>query len=161
MNSSNDGNGARGSYPNTRMNSSDWYVFLLVVGFHAQLPVWLSLCASARYALLLWRDSSARLRSSMSIPVPYHLTISPVSSRSGTLRCRNQRYSPSARLTRDSATKGSPDATDARHLSTNSSTSSGWIAVVQRQPRRSVRERPTYSCQPSFRKSRAPSGSAV
>src|SRR5258708_6307848 len=154
MNSSNDGNGARGSYPNTRMNSSDWYVFLLVAGFHAQLPVWLSLCASARYALLLWRDSSARLRSSMSIPVPYHLTIFPVSSRSGTLRCRNQRYSPSDRLTRDSATKGSPDASAARHLSTNPSTSSGCIAAVQRQSRKSVLGRPPYSSQPRLTESR-------
>src|SRR5580692_7320876 len=78
-----------------------------------------------RYDSLLRRDSSARLRSSMSVPVPYHLTIFPVSSRSGTLRCRNQWYSPSARLTRDSATKASPDASAARHLSTNPLTSSG------------------------------------
>src|SRR5258706_8090 len=42
-----------------------------------------SLCRSA---------SSASLRSSISVLVPYHLTIFPCSSRSGTVRTRNQRY---------------------------------------------------------------------
>src|SRR5260370_8993604 len=66
-------------------------------GLHAQLPVWLNLCASAKYASLLRRASSARLRSSMSVVTPYHLTMFPSSSRSGTPRSNCQRYCPSDR----------------------------------------------------------------
>src|SRR5580700_447943 len=51
-------------------------------------------CSLARSA------SSARFWSSMSVSVPYHLTMFPNSSRSGWARLRNQRYSPSARRTR-------------------------------------------------------------
>ena len=41
--------------------------------------------------------SSACLRSSISVLVPYHLITSPVSSRSGSTRMRNQRNTPSCR----------------------------------------------------------------
>ena len=51
---------------------------------------------------------SARLRSSMSIFDPYHLTIWPHPSRTAIFRCSIRRCSPSARRTRDSSRKGSP-----------------------------------------------------
>src|SRR5258708_24472682 len=43
-----------------------------------------------------WRSlTCARFRSSISVFVPYHLTIFPTWSRNGAVRNKNQRYSPS------------------------------------------------------------------
>src|SRR5580704_16763938 len=44
----------------------------------------------------------------MSMLAPYHLMIRPVSSRMGTLWCKNQQNCPSARRTRDSIRRCSP-----------------------------------------------------
>src|SRR6266403_3309069 len=86
-------------------------------GLHAQLPVWLNLCASAKYASLLRRASSARLRSSMSVVTPYHLTMFPSSSRSGTPRSTCQRshpdeFYPSPRTPAETVMMSSSWATD-------------------------------------------------
>src|SRR6266436_9626775 len=61
-------------------------------------------------------SASARFRSSISVFVPYHLMISPESSRSGSARKRNHRYSPSKRLTRPSISPGCSEASSACHL---------------------------------------------
>jgi len=121
------------------MNSSDWYVFLLVTGFHAQLPVWLSLLRfrKVRFTALEGLLGSPALFDVNTCAVPLddfslfrRAVVHCVVGTSGIHR--------QIALTRDSATKGSPDASAARHLSTNPSTSSGWIAAVQRQSRKSV-----------------------
>src|ERR1700719_3170082 len=59
--------------------------------------------------------ASAHLRSSMSVFVPYHLTMFPVSSKSGSTRNKNQRYTPSKRRKRASHSPGSPDASSVCH----------------------------------------------
>src|ERR1700686_4628929 len=53
----------------------------------------------------------------MSVLVPYHLRMRPCSSRSGTVRTRNQRYFPSAPRKRISSSEGSPAAMLACHFS--------------------------------------------
>ena len=58
----------------------------------SQLSSMLTRFTCAKSALSFSRSSSARLRSSMSVEIPYHLRIFPYSSRSGTARDRNQRY---------------------------------------------------------------------
>ena len=58
--------------------------------------------SSRNFCSALSRSSSARLRSSMSVVTPYHLTMFPSSSRSGTPRSNCQRYCPSARRERTS-----------------------------------------------------------
>src|SRR6266853_3315540 len=95
-NVSNRGGRSSGSKPSTRKHSSDQYLISPVAGIHAQLPVWLSLCASAKYASLSCSFSSAFLRSSISVFVPYHFTIFPSSSRCGTARLRLHRFEPDA-----------------------------------------------------------------
>src|SRR5260370_9428843 len=85
-----------GSKPSTRYHSSDQYLISPVAGSHAQLPVWLSLCASAKYSSLSCSFSSAFLRSSISVFVPYHFTIFPSSSLSGTARLKHHHYAPYA-----------------------------------------------------------------
>src|SRR5260370_38334040 len=82
-----------GSKPSTRYHSSDQYLISPVAGAHAQLPVWLSLCASAKYASLSCSFSSAFLRSSLSVFVPYHFTIFPSSSRGGPPGLHPHRFS--------------------------------------------------------------------
>jgi NAD(P)-dependent dehydrogenase (short-subunit alcohol dehydrogenase family) len=57
--------------------------------------------------------------------LPYHCTILPRSSRRGTFRIRNQRYSPSTRRMRASLSKGSPAANPERHSLTTRPASSG------------------------------------
>src|SRR5713226_4041673 len=52
--------------------------------------------------------ASARLRSSISVFVPYHWTTLPRSSRTGSTRTMNQRYSPSWRRSRSSNSPGFP-----------------------------------------------------
>src|SRR5260221_4095116 len=71
------------------------------------------------------RTASAHLRSSMSVFVPYHLTISPVSSKSGSARNKNQRYTPSKRRSRASNSPGSPEASSLCHTSNSRERSSG------------------------------------
>src|SRR6266481_6064044 len=71
------------------------------------------------------RRSSVRFRSSMSVNVPYHLRILPCSSRSGTARTKNQRYSPLALRCRASFSNGSPLARVCCHLIMCPSRSSG------------------------------------
>src|SRR5260370_33253315 len=105
-----------GSKPSTRYHSSDQYLISPVAGAHAQLPVWLSLCASAKYASLSCSFSSALLRSSLSVFVPYHFTIFPSSSRSGTARLKHHRYEPDAVPVRPSHSYGSPVAKAACHF---------------------------------------------
>ena len=56
------------------------------------------------------RDSSPRLRSSISIFVPYHLTTEPDSSRKALARNRNHRKEPSKRRICASASNGLPEA---------------------------------------------------
>src|SRR6202049_1428503 len=63
--------------------------------FHPKLPVWLSLCASARRCSLRRKAASARLRSSMSRFIPIQYSNVPSLARKGSRRLRNQRYSPS------------------------------------------------------------------
>src|ERR1700674_1532307 len=63
--------------------------------FHPKLPVWLSLCASARRCSLRRKVASARLRSSMSRFIPIQYSNVPSLARRGSRRLRNQRYSPS------------------------------------------------------------------
>src|SRR5437870_7841916 len=60
---SNRGGDPAGSNPSTRKHSSDQYLMSPVAGLHAQLPVCVSPCASAKYASLRRSSSSARLRS--------------------------------------------------------------------------------------------------
>src|SRR6266478_6026266 len=71
------------------------------------------------------RTSSTRLRSSMSVFVPYHLMSFPDSSRSGTARLKYQRYEPRAVRVRISHSYGSPVAKAACHFSAILSMSSG------------------------------------
>src|ERR1700719_3576048 len=78
--------------------------------------------------------NSARFRSSMSRSVPYHLTTFPFSSRSGTFRPKNHRYSPFACRTRNSDSIGCPTAKAVRQFSTDRSRSSGWVTFIQPQP---------------------------
>src|SRR6267143_3406358 len=59
--------------------------------------------------------SWAHLRSSMSVAMPYHSTISPRLLRTGSARDKNHRYSPSARRYRTSCSSGWPLASDSRH----------------------------------------------
>src|SRR5207247_4877139 len=61
----------------------------------------------------------------MSVLVPYHLTIFPCSLRSGTVRTRNQRYSPSARRKRISSSHGFPTDMSVRHFSMTLGRTSG------------------------------------
>src|SRR5437667_119354 len=70
-------------------------------------------CVRSRSRACSLSTPSARFRSSMSIVVPYHLTMFP-RSRSGTARNTDQRYSPSARRSRASFSNGSPAAQAAR-----------------------------------------------
>src|SRR5580700_1035859 len=67
------------------------------------------------------RSASAFLRSSMSVLVPNHLMIAPPSSLSGTARTRNQRYSPSKRRKRASASKGAPVVETSDHFAKKAS----------------------------------------
>ena len=91
----------------------------------------------------LSRSCSARLRSSISVSAPYHLRICPASSRSGTARTKNQRYSPSAaRRKRTSFSYGFPVAEHARHSSICCSRSSGWTTFCQPNPAVSCSDRP-------------------
>src|SRR5437762_14338314 len=62
-NVSNRGGDPAGSNPSTRKHSSDQYLMSPVAGLHAQLPVCVSPCASAKYDSLRRSSSSARLRS--------------------------------------------------------------------------------------------------
>src|ERR1700730_13771116 len=71
------------------------------------------------------RTASAHLRSSMSVFVPYHLTIFPVLSKSGSARNKNQRYTPSKRRSRASNSPGSPEANSLFHTSNSRERSSG------------------------------------
>src|SRR5258705_3711518 len=61
------------------------------------------------------KTASAHLRSSMSVFVPYHLTIFPVPSKSGSARNKNQRYTPSKRRSRASNFPDSPEASILYH----------------------------------------------
>src|SRR5688572_17700524 len=97
----------------------------------------------------------------MSVEVPYHLKILPRTSRSGTARTRNQRYTPSARRKRTSLSKGTHEFNDARHLSRCRARSSGWTAFCQPDPAVSPAEKPEYSHQLRLTKSMEPSGRAV
>src|SRR5260370_528236 len=69
--------------------------------------------------------ASAHLRSSMSVFVPYHLTIFPVPSKSGSARNKNQRYTPSKRRSRASNSPGSPEASSLCHTFNSRERSSG------------------------------------
>src|ERR1700756_1527867 len=102
--------------------------------------------------------ASVCFRVSMSVHVPYHLTILPVSSRSGSTRMRNQRNTPSKRQRRASISPGSPDDKSTCHFSSNRARSSGWIAACQPEPWDSSGESPVYSCQRLLRNSLEPSG---
>jgi hypothetical protein len=105
--------------------------------------------------------SSACLRSSMSVLVPYHLTMWPDSSRTAIFWCNIHRYSPSARRTRASNPSGSPLARHARHLATSAATSSRCTADVHCQPSSSSNRSPTNSSQRWLKKSRYPSGRPI
>jgi hypothetical protein len=102
--------------------------------------------------------ASVCLRVSMSVHVPYHLKILPVSSRSGSILMRNQRNTPSLRRRRASISPGSPINTSASHFSVSGPRSSGWIALCQPHPHDSSADRPVYSCQRLLRNSFEPSG---
>src|ERR1041385_4091622 len=82
----------------------------------------------------------------------------PASSRNGSARMRNQRYTPSLRRRRASISSGSPEINIRFHLSIKGGKSSGWNAACQPQPCDSSGERPVYSCQFLFRNSFVPSG---
>src|ERR1700680_1193559 len=69
--------------------------------------------------------ASAHLRSSMSVFVPYHLTMFPVSSNNGSKRNKNQRYTPSKRRSRASNSPGSPDSSSVFHTCNNRRRASG------------------------------------
>src|SRR3984893_8401411 len=71
------------------------------------------------------KTASAHLRSSISVFVPYHLTIFPVSSNSGSTRNKNQRYTPSKRRNRASHSPDSPEASNFCHTSNSRGRSSG------------------------------------
>src|SRR3981189_920252 len=88
------------------------------------------------------RTASAHLRSSMSVFVPYHLTIFPVSSNSGSARNKNQRYTPSKRRSRASNSPGSPEASSLCHTSSSRERSSRRTATSHPQSRAASSERP-------------------
>ena len=88
----------------------------------------------ASRASLHCRAASARLRSSMSVVVPYQCTRCPRSSRTGTARKRHQRYAPSTRRRRASASPGSPEARSCDQVSISVPRSSGWIGACHPQP---------------------------
>src|ERR1700756_1389642 len=71
------------------------------------------------------RTPSAHLRSSISVFVPYHLITFPNSSKKGSRRNKNQRYTPSKRRSRASNSPGSPDAASFCHTSLALGRSSG------------------------------------
>ena len=77
-----------------RYCSSDQWLTCFVLAFHAQLPVRLSFCASARYVSLRRRASSVRLRSVTSRAVPHQRAGRPEASRTHTPMCCIQRTSP-------------------------------------------------------------------
>src|SRR5439155_11536311 len=70
----------------------------------------------------------------MSVLVPYHRMIFPVSSRNGSTRMRNQRKTPSCRRSRASISPVSPETNSCRHFSIKGGRSSGWNAACQPQP---------------------------
>ena len=75
---------------------------------------------------------SACLRSSISVPVAYQRMIFPLSSRNGLYRTKNQRYCPSLRRARSSASNGSPCESAFRGASRSVSTSSGWKSLARK-----------------------------
>src|ERR1700730_18740683 len=97
------------SYPRILKNSSDPANSPIDVS-QKKLPVWLTRCASTSLDSLRRNSSSARLRSSMSVDDPYHLTILPASSRNGSPSNQNQRYLPSKRRSRASNPPRRPDS---------------------------------------------------
>ena len=64
--------------------------------------------SSRRATFSFWTFSSACFRSSMSVAVVYHRMMAPRSSRNGLERIRNQRYCPSFRSSRASASHQAP-----------------------------------------------------
>ena len=77
------------------------------------------------------RASSARLESSRSVQTPNQRMIAPSGPRMGMLRALNQRYSPSARRKRHSASNGLSVLRDSSHNASVRSRSIGWRAEVQ------------------------------
>src|SRR5882724_10643447 len=111
-------------YPRILKNSSDpWRS--PVETFQPKLPVRLNRCASTSLASLRRNFLSARFRSSMSVDDPYHLTMLPDSSRRGSARNKNQRYSPSKRRSRASSSPRTPDSRIALHFCSMPFLSSG------------------------------------
>src|SRR6266853_1601097 len=88
-NVSNRGFPSCGSKPSTRKHSSDQYLSSPVPGAQAQLPVWLSLCASAKYASLSRSDSSACFAAVTSVTAP---TYSRLPEEVSDVRAKTWRY---------------------------------------------------------------------
>src|SRR5260370_12513649 len=85
-----------------RRSSLDQKTFSLVLAFQTQLPVLLSLCASAKCVSFRLIAASACFRSWISMLPPYQPSTCPVLSNKGKARFRNHRYSPSHLLSRPS-----------------------------------------------------------
>src|ERR1700732_4161820 len=89
-----------------------------------QLQGGVSRWASSKDASLARRASSARLRSSRSVFVPYHFATFPDRSRRGLPRKRNQRNSPSKRRKRASTSYGFTEFIASRNVSSMRGSSS-------------------------------------
>ena len=82
-------------------------------------------CDPAEFAFFFTQFFFGLLETSMSVLVPYQRKSLPVSSRNGSTRIKNQRYTPSWRRRRASISPGSPDVNSSRHRSINGGKSSG------------------------------------
>ena len=99
---------------------------------------------------------SARLRSSMSFITPYHLTIFPRLSRTGTARVRNHRYLLPAGAIAPHTRPPTP-ITDSCHV-LRSREIVGMNASCHPQPKACFSVRPVYSTQRPLTNVRWPSG---
>ena len=89
--------------------------------------------------------ASARVRSSMSVSRTYQRAMRPESSRTGTPRLSNHRYSPSKRRRRSSKWKGIPEAIALLKSSRTRGRSSGCTASFVPQFFSHSSDRPKYS----------------
>ena len=149
-----------GFSPNNSNSASD-HETQLVFGSQLQLPRRAILCACWSRISVSRRVDLVCFRSSTSVHVPTHDSISPAALRSGSWRAMCQRYSPSVRRIRISKVRGTPFRRASDHSLTACETSSEWITLCHDQPVKSVSAMPVYSTVFEFKCVTAPSGLAV